>query len=299
MRIKRFLIILIIGIVILFSVIGWMAWKGYQLQKGEVIIITDKTDYEGGEILKVKIRNNFRENICFSSCYPYLLERKNEKWESYKYVECHDFNGNGHCINVGKEKAFELTLPEVSDGLHRLAIPVCIGCKKEDTFREDKRFYSNEFWIRKEIVEEVTIATDETEYGLGEIVKTTVLNRLEFSIYADFWKGSWRILQYKNEQWNEIFNGRSRTIPICICGTYPDDICPQWAPPIEKFDEIKPSESIDWSWDQKVLQGTEKGCFNWIDALPGKYKVEFRHFYTLDPDKREWKTIYSNEFTIK
>ncbi|MBZ9569732.1 hypothetical protein KJA16_02315 [Patescibacteria group bacterium] len=154
MKIKRFLIILIIGIVILFSVIGWMAWKGYQLQKGEVIIITDKTEYKKGEILRVKIKNNLWENICFSSCYPYLLERKNKKWESYKYVECHDFNGNGHCINVGKEKAFELTLPEVPDGLHRLTIPVCIGCKKEDTFREDKGFYSNEFTIKEKKVNE-------------------------------------------------------------------------------------------------------------------------------------------------
>jgi len=29
-----------------------------------------------------------------------------------------------------------------------LAIPVCIGCKGEDPFKEDKRFYSNEFTVK-------------------------------------------------------------------------------------------------------------------------------------------------------
>ena len=131
-----------------------MGWKGYQLQKGGLSIITDKTEYEAGGILKVKIKNNFSKQICFSSCYPYLLESKNEKWESYKYVECQKLNGNGHCMKAGELKAFGLTLPQISDGSHRLAIPVCLGCKSEDTFKEDTRFYSNEFWIGEKKVEE-------------------------------------------------------------------------------------------------------------------------------------------------
>ena len=178
MTIKKFLIILVIVFSILFAIILWMGWKGYQLQKGELSIVTDKTEYEPGGILKVKIKNNFGEQICFSSCYPYLLESKNEKWESYKYVECQKLNGNGHCMKAGELKAFELTLPQISDGSHRLAIPVCIGCKSEDTFRENKRFYSNEFKI-KEKKEEVTITTDKTEYEQGEIVKIIVKNNTE------------------------------------------------------------------------------------------------------------------------
>jgi len=148
MKIKSFLIILGVGILIIFLIICWMGWKGYQLQKAGISIITDKIEYNQGDNLKVKIKNNFSGNICFSICYPYYLERKNGKWEQYKYVECQEFNGNGHCIDAKEEKAFELTLPEVPEGLHRLAIPVCIGCKSEDTFQEDKRFYSNEFWIK-------------------------------------------------------------------------------------------------------------------------------------------------------
>jgi len=148
MRFKNFIPILIIVFLILFVIIFWMGWKGYQLQKRDLSIVTDKTEYESGGILKVKIKNNFGEQICFSSCYPYYLEIKNEEWKSYKYVECQKLNGNGHCMKAGELKAFELTLPQISDGSHRLAIPVCIDCQNEDTFKEDMRFYSNEFSIK-------------------------------------------------------------------------------------------------------------------------------------------------------
>jgi len=154
---KKYLILFFLILLVIILLIVWMGWKGYQLQKGEISITTDKTEYEPGGILKVKIKNNFKEQICFSSCYPYLLESKNENWESYKYAECQEFDGNGHCMKAGELKAFELTLPEVSEGLHRLAIPICIGCKSEDTFKEEKRFYSNEFTI-KEKVEEGKVA---------------------------------------------------------------------------------------------------------------------------------------------
>lgn len=148
MSVKTLLIIFVVIFILTLLTVGWMGWKGYQLQKGEILIITNKTEYETGEILRVKIQNKFWENICFSSCYPYYLEHKNKIWESYKYVGCYRFNGNGFCVSAQKEKFFELTLPEVPTGLHRLAISVCIGCKSEDTFREDKRFYSNQFIIK-------------------------------------------------------------------------------------------------------------------------------------------------------
>ena len=148
MKFKKILIFIIIGFLIIFAIILWMGWKGYQLGKGGILITTDKTEYEAGGTSKVKIKNNFSKQICFSSCYPYLLERKNEKWESYKYAECQEFDGNGHCMKAGELKAFELTLPQISDGSHRLAIPVCVGCKSEDPFKEYTRFYSNEFIIK-------------------------------------------------------------------------------------------------------------------------------------------------------
>lgn len=157
MTAKQFFIRLGIIIAIILLIIGWMSWKGYQLQRGEISVVTEKTEYKTGEALRVKIKNNFRQNICFSSCYPYYLQHKNKIWENYKYAECHEFNRNGYCITAGKEKFFELTLPEVPDGLHRLAIPVCIGCKDAKEFKEDKIFYSNEFWIKKRLTQKVWI----------------------------------------------------------------------------------------------------------------------------------------------
>lgn len=145
----------------------------------------------------------------------------------------------------------------------------------------------------------VTITTNKTEYEQGEDVETTVNNGLNLSIYVDSWKGSWIVLQHQDEEWNVIFSGSAKTLPLCLCENYPDGNCPLWAPPLEKFDEIKSSETVTWSWDQKILKGTDKNCLIWIDAPPGTYKVGLRHFHTLDPNKREWKTIYSNEFTIK
>lgn len=139
---------ILIGILVIAILIcGFLIWKNYQTT-GSVSIQTDKTEYQPGDILKVKIKNDFRKTISFSSCYPYYLERKSEKWESYNYAECQDVNENWHYIEPQKEKAFEITLPEVSEGLHRLAIPICIGCKEKESFREDKKFYSNEFLIK-------------------------------------------------------------------------------------------------------------------------------------------------------
>ncbi len=149
MKVKKILIFIIIVLLIFFAIIFWMGWKGYQLEKGWVSVVTDKTEYEAGGNLRVKIKNNFPRQICFSSCYPYLLENKNEDWEDYKYVECQEFNGNDYCIKADGLKAFELALPQEIKGIHRLAIPVCIGCKNEDSFREDKIFYSNEFLVNK------------------------------------------------------------------------------------------------------------------------------------------------------
>ena len=148
MKFKKILIFIIVGFLILFAIILWMGWKGYQLEKGGISIVTEKTEYEAGGNLKVKIKNDFKRQICFSSCYPYLLESQNDNWESYKYAECQKFNGNGHCIKAGDLKVFELTLPEGIRGIHRLAIPVCLGCKIEDPFKEYTRFYSNEFVIK-------------------------------------------------------------------------------------------------------------------------------------------------------
>lgn len=144
---KKYLIIFFL-IFLIVLLINWLTGRDF----GEISITTDKAEYEAGGILIVKIKNNFWKSICFSSCYPYLLERLQDgKWGSYQYTECYDFNGNGDCVEAKKEKVFELTLFSVEKGLHRLVLPVCINCKNEKTFREDRKFYSNEFEIKEKI----------------------------------------------------------------------------------------------------------------------------------------------------
>jgi len=114
-----------------------------------VSIYSDKEEYLKRESLKVAIRNNLGKTVCFSSCYPYLLEKKNsnEEWEKYLYVGCEEENVARDCIESQKVKAFEI-LSEIEKGVHRLYLSACIGCKAGERFREDKVFYSNDFLIK-------------------------------------------------------------------------------------------------------------------------------------------------------
>ena len=285
-----------------------MGWKGYQLEKGGISIITDKTEYEAGSNLKVKIKNNFGEQICFSSCYPYLLESKNEKWESYKYIECQKFNGNGHCIKAGDLKAFELTLPQVPEGLHRLAIPVCFDCKSEESFKEEQKFYSNEFWIREKKIEGVTIVTDKIGYEIRETVRITARNNLDRSIW-DFevcggqpW---WGLQKFEKDQWKvlnfslpnlveEEIEGQRMYIEVCdlILCERPEHI------------ELKPNSEINYNWQlgsicEWPLQpvGIPKTEPKIIEN--GTYRVFVIYGFSKDFTFAEAETIYSNEFTIK
>lgn len=114
----------------------------------DISIITEKQEYAPGDNVRLKIRNGFNESIGFSLCYPYYLERQDGEWETYNYEECQGFNSNNYNIAARRSKFFELTLPPTVDGNHRLRIPVCVGCRKGDVFRNDLIFYSNEFQIQ-------------------------------------------------------------------------------------------------------------------------------------------------------
>ena len=146
LRGKKTLIGILVVVIILAG--GWWAWKNYQVR---IIIITNKTDYTLGENPKIKIENNAIKNICFSSCYPYYLEKNNGNgFKSYHYGSCPSVDKTETCVTPGQVKAFELLLDKMSieKGFHRIAIPACIHCQLHEDFREDQRFYSNEFIIK-------------------------------------------------------------------------------------------------------------------------------------------------------
>jgi len=116
--------------------------------KGNILVITDKNEYSLQDHIRVQIQNKSGRNACFSSCYPYLIERKDGSWNQYEYADCAKTDLTNLCLAQGEKKAFELALPSIVSGLHRLALGVCLGCQVGEVFKGDKKFYSNEFLIK-------------------------------------------------------------------------------------------------------------------------------------------------------
>ena len=109
-------IVIYVVLIILIAFIFWQFSKNLKkyirYSFASVLISTEKSKYLNGESLKLKIVNNSGETLCFSTCYPYFLEKKDKNWETYTYVECDHDNIHNGCIEDGKKKAFELTLPK-------------------------------------------------------------------------------------------------------------------------------------------------------------------------------------------
>jgi len=141
-----------IGVLVLIIIIVFVLFMVPRGEKKEeksgVGVSPEKLQYKIGESLKVRIENNSEEKLCFSSCYPYYFERKNGKWQAYEYSDCPEQNLVKSCIGAEAIKAFEIILPEIKQGIHRLAVPVCVECQNEKVFNEEKWLYSNEFDIK-------------------------------------------------------------------------------------------------------------------------------------------------------
>lgn len=140
---KKNLIILLVVLVILIVSFGTLFWK-----RQKVEIITDSRIYENSEKMKLKIKNLSLKNICFSSCYPYYLEKKNGQWQSYHYESCPKTDLSEKCLKRFEVKAFEISLPESQQGLYRILVPACLDCQEGEVFQEAEKFYSNEFTIK-------------------------------------------------------------------------------------------------------------------------------------------------------
>jgi hypothetical protein len=144
-KLKIFLIFLF---VIFIAVAIWQALRFFPL-RGDVLISTDKGEYKKEESIIVEIENKTNKQICFSSCYPYYLEKKDGNWKSYLYDNCPKVDLTINCIKVKDKKFFQIEdLSYTQEGIHRLAIPLCVGCNLVENFKESKRVYSNEFLIK-------------------------------------------------------------------------------------------------------------------------------------------------------
>ena len=127
--------------------------------------------------------------------------------------------------------------------------------------------------------EEVTITTDKTEYGRGEMITVIVTNNREASIsYSSF---PFMLYKHKDRKWEAfVYPWRSGLMEPQV----------EVVPP---FEEIEPP-LVEMKTD------TGKVFSDLIDTkrlVPGRYKIEFQ--YTIGPNKKIWETIHSNEFMIK
>ena len=120
------------------------------LLRGQKIVITTETqEYASGQDLKLQIKSSFLlKRFCFSSCYPYFLEKNNGEWRTYSYVSCPFFDKIETCIGPRESKIFLISLPAVKPGKHRISVPVCQDCQSGQEFQETGRFFSNEFEVK-------------------------------------------------------------------------------------------------------------------------------------------------------
>jgi hypothetical protein len=145
---KKDITIVIAGLVVLAAIILISYFLPQQKRDNAVDVVTDKGEYVSGESLKVKITNNSEDKLCFSSCYPYYIEKKADQWSAYKYENCPEQDKVDSCISPDGTRAFELTLPSLDKGPHRLMIQACAGCQTNDLFTKEKELLSNQFIIK-------------------------------------------------------------------------------------------------------------------------------------------------------
>lgn len=145
---KKEIIYLVVGLfIIALGVAGWF-WGWEQLK-----VITQKTEYTFKDgMIALNIKSYVPESVCFSSCYPYYIQRKDGSWEDYPSAECSKRNVVSECVSafglIGRGIELDKWQSFLKSDIHRLALPACIGCKVGEPFRTDKTFYSNEFQIK-------------------------------------------------------------------------------------------------------------------------------------------------------
>jgi len=138
-----------VGLIVFAGLVFLLIWQhSYSLLPQEVLIITDQPVYASGESLRLAIKNVLPKTICFSSCYPYYLETKKGGWSTYEYYEsCPHPDIIEICVKPDYAKFYELDLPNLDPGLHRILIPAMVSGEIGDIFQAEREYLSNEFII--------------------------------------------------------------------------------------------------------------------------------------------------------
>lgn len=130
--------------------IGVVAFSwGRKSSQPPLSVELNKQMYNQGEEVRITIRNNSFKQACFSSCYPYYLQRKEGEWENYNYPSCPEQDVNIPCISASETKKFKFNLFQgLHDGLHRLAIPINERGEKGKQFEEDRKVHTDPFEVK-------------------------------------------------------------------------------------------------------------------------------------------------------
>lgn len=137
-----------LGVLAFSIILAVLASVFWLFDKQGITVVTTEQEYASGQDLKLEIKNSFfNKEFCFSSCYPYFLEREDGAWQSYFYAECLFADEISQCIKPKELRAFLVSLPPVEVGKHRISVPICEGCSFGQSFHETKRIFSNEFEI--------------------------------------------------------------------------------------------------------------------------------------------------------
>ena len=139
---------LVIILALIFS-IGLTLIYGWKSPLKTGTALTDKAEYGLQEPIKVEIKNNTGGAICFSSCYPYYVERKNNAdWKRDDYPGCAEKDVAKSCVGSRQTKAFQISDAGLAAGTYRLAISVCLRCSESQDFKIGRWVYSNAFIIK-------------------------------------------------------------------------------------------------------------------------------------------------------
>ncbi len=137
--------------------------------------------------------------------------------------------------------------------------------------------------------QEIIVTTDKKQYTQGEAVTIILKNRLRESIFSHIASATPGVcIKYAERKTGS--GGWQRLFTRC---EYPNCIEDVDAP-----SEVKPGEFREYGWNPLIyVNGTQKR----VKAEPGAYRlaVSYQLRSGSASETCEWKTVNSNEFTIK
>lgn len=299
--------------------------------KKDVVITTDKKEYEQGENIKLIINKKGSENafLTFNVCTsdqslakkgpskPSLQALEGSTWVDLNWdfptvsptclvsLKCSsdfentNFNIPTSFLDLKGEK-------HILSGINRIKLEFGKSCQKNIGLNDTFVIYSNEFTIKEKTVQDqnVSIATDKPEYEQGEIIKIIVSNGLDQSIlYSDSGDRFWDIEYSKDDKWINVDYEEGGGFQLTEKNI--GDTCN-----IVSWERMSPNElssqsDIASQWNQKICPfGTEGPDKPRIVGYTesGKYRLVFYYGFEISGNDlfeiSESRAVYSNKFTI-